>query len=604
MSHLTRGWLRYGVVVGLTLTTLLCSPYGTAQRPAEVDLQALPADVAQLADAPAFDLQTVGLDLRRAAQTTPILRQFQRELVRNRSNDTRQLSGHLAGLKLLSPADTALYRQAFAAAAQADKTRLDLALRQVRDKLLVPHVEAAYWLNPAVSSDSAALADWLRQNRTLPVALRVYARAQAAHPAATLPKPQCPPALRGDLDENGRALGTSPPALGADLEAHAAASSLAQAYFSGNTSAVQAMDAALVAAAPLASWIAGLQAWRSGNAAVAAAAFAKVAATTELAGADRAAAYFWRARAEQTLGNKAEALAAWRQAAAFPRSFYGQLAQARLGAKSAYRWTVPQLTRQGVAAIAATVNGKRGLALLEVGANVLAEQELRRVAPRPETAMALAALSQQAQMPMLSLQLGSRVKHSDGRLLDSALYPLPPWQATASTDAALVYAVMRHESGFDPATVSKAGARGLMQLMPDTARYIAPDLDLGKIADPDTNVTLGGRYLDYLATQSKIADNLVLQVAAYNGGPGALQRWHAASDATDDPLLFIETLPVRETRHYVQNVLASYWSYQARLGIRPTSLQQLAQGQWPKRAVPALSQSLKTTPKPLRLASN
>lgn len=599
MPHLTRGWLRYGVVVGLTLTTLLCSPYGTAQRPAEVDLQILPADVVALADAPAFDLQTVGLDLQRAAQGTPILRQFMRELVRSRTNDTVQLA---AGL--LSPADTALYRQAFYAAAKADKARLDAAMGQVRDKLLAPYVQAAYWLNPAVTLDTAALSAWLKQNRTLPVAEQLYARAQSAQPAllAKLPKPQCPPALHGDLDENGRMLGAlPPPAMAPDAHENLAAN-LAQAYFSGDTSAAQTLDAALVEAAPLAGWIAGLQAWRDGNNDAAAESFAKVADTASLAGADRAAAYFWLARAEQKRGDKPAAQAAWQKAAAFPRSFYGQLAQARLGAKSAYRWTVPQLTRQGVQAIAATPNGKRGLALLAVGANAFAEQELRRVAPRGETALALAALAQQAQLPMLSLQLGSRVKHPDGRLLDSALYPLPPWPVAQKTDTALVYAVMRHESGFDPATVSKAGARGLMQLMPETARAIAPELRGEKFAEPETNVALGSHYLDYLAAQPKIADNILLQVAAYNSGPGALQRWQAASDAQDDPLLFIETLPARETRHYVQNVLGSYWAYQARLGIRATSLQQLAQGQWPKRVAAASGPS--AAPKPLRLASN
>lgn len=601
MPHLTRGWLRYGVVLGLTLTTLLCSPYGTAQRPAEVDLQILPADVAVLADAPAFDLQTVGLDLRRAARTSPILQQFQRELIRSRTKDTLQL----AGLNLLSPADTALYRQAFAAAAKADKPRLDVALGQVRDKLLTPYVQAAYWLNPSVTVATPQLADWLKRNRTLPVATLIYARAQALQPAAALPKPQCPPALHGDLDENGRMLGALPAvtAVVPPTTPEAAAANLAQAYFSGDTSTAQAIDATQVEAAPLANWIAGLQAWRDGNLTAAAEAFAKVADTTSLAGADRAAAYFWLARTEQRMGDKAEMQAALRQAATFPRSFYGQLAQARLGTKSTYRWTVPQLTRQGVQAIAATPNGKRGLALLAVGATAFAEQELRRVTPRGETALALAALAQEAQLPMLSLQLGSRVKHPDGRLLDSALYPLPPWSVTPSTDTALVYAVMRHESGFDPATVSKAGARGLMQLMPDTARAIAPEIATAKLAEPETNVTLGSHYLDYLAAQPKIADNLLLQVAAYNSGPGALQRWQATSDANDDPLLFIETLPARETRHYVQNVLGSYWAYQARLGVRATSLQQLAQGQWPKR-VTATTPGQALTPKPLRLASN
>ncbi len=140
------------------------------------------------------------------------------------------------------------------------------------------------------------------------------------------------------------------------------------------------------------------------------------------------------------------------------------------------------------------------------------------------------------------------------------------WASEYNVDPLLVWAVMREESGFLPTTVSSAGARGLMQLMPATARWIAEDKlripyreDL--LFDPDYNIRLGTWYLRHLLDQFR--GDVAWAVAAYNGGPGNLRRWTAD---LRDPLDFPAALRSPETREYLTKVLHAWliyrWLYQ------------------------------------------
>jgi peptidoglycan lytic transglycosylase len=197
-------------------------------------------------------------------------------------------------------------------------------------------------------------------------------------------------------------------------------------------------------------------------------------------------------------------------------------------------------------------------------------------------------------MPALSLQLSAMLSEVDGRRHDHALYPVPRWQPAGgfTVDRALVFALIRQESEFLPEAQSTAGAVGLMQLMPATAQAMASRSGIklaraagrgasGGLTDPSVNLALGQEYLTELLSNEQVQGNLILLAAAYNSGPGAMLRWRARPEYQDDPLLFLESLPSRETRVFAQRVLANYWVYRLRLGQPTGDLDKLARGHWP-----------------------
>lgn len=124
-------------------------------------------------------------------------------------------------------------------------------------------------------------------------------------------------------------------------------------------------------------------------------------------------------------------------------------------------------------------------------------------------------------------------------------------------ETALIYAVMRQESLFDPYAVSVAKARGLMQLIDSTAQYVAKKegVNIRNIYDPETNITLGTAYLRHMLDQWK--GDLVRTLASYNAGPTRVRSWKEH----EDEYLFIETIPIGETRDYVKKVLYNYYVY-------------------------------------------
>jgi soluble lytic murein transglycosylase-like protein len=98
--------------------------------------------------------------------------------------------------------------------------------------------------------------------------------------------------------------------------------------------------------------------------------------------------------------------------------------------------------------------------------------------------------------------------------------------------------------------------------------------------DPSQNLKLGQQYLHYLARPDIAGDDLLRVLASYNAGPTALSRWKFTQ--TDDPLLFLETIPTEETRRFVTRTLIATWSYAARFGAEAPSLDALAAGGWPR----------------------
>ena len=134
-------------------------------------------------------------------------------------------------------------------------------------------------------------------------------------------------------------------------------------------------------------------------------------------------------------------------------------------------------------------------------------------------------LATQAGMADLAVRLDARL-YKKGGGFDGAAYPIPSWEPTGGfcVDRALIYALIRQESRFNPRAKSWAGARGLMQLMPRTARFVARTTRVHynnrhKLFQPEINLTLGQHYIEMLMKSAKINGGLFLMLAAWNGGP-------------------------------------------------------------------------------------
>lgn len=137
---------------------------------------------------------------------------------------------------------------------------------------------------------------------------------------------------------------------------------------------------------------------------------------------------------------------------------------------------------------------------------------------------------------------------------------LAEWAKTFNLNPLMMAALIRQESRFEEAIVSRSGALGLMQVMPSTGAWIAQQLGLRQyeLTDPADNLYLGAWYLDY--THRTYQDNSVLAVASYNGGPGNVAKW-LNQFGFSDPDTFIEQIPFPETRGYVKSVFGNHWNY-------------------------------------------
>jgi soluble lytic murein transglycosylase-like protein len=186
----------------------------------------------------------------------------------------------------------------------------------------------------------------------------------------------------------------------------------------------------------------------------------------------------------------------------------------------------------------------------------------------------------------LATQMVSSLEAQDGHRHDELGFPMPRLRPAGgfSIDPTVVYALARVESNFNTEAVSAAGARGLMQIMPATAQYLTGGslFEPGRLHDPAWNLDIGQRYVAYLAKYDGIDNDLLRVLASYNSGPGNVSRWSAYVHDQGDPLLFIEAIPITETRAFVQHALLYSWIYAARMHLPASSLDALAVGEFPR----------------------
>jgi soluble lytic murein transglycosylase len=200
---------------------------------------------------------------------------------------------------------------------------------------------------------------------------------------------------------------------------------------------------------------------------------------------------------------------------------------------------------------------------------------LRHIAWRSATAtewIKAARLARDAGRTEIAVYVSRRAA-LDGVMLRDLGYPTMVVDGKLPLDTALLHALVRQESAFDPGAHSRAGARGLMQLMPATAKKVARQLDLPEHStsrltdDPLHNLTLGSAYLDTIL--SRYNGSMVLALAAYNAGPQRVDRWLEEygdpRGSLDNAIDWIESIPFSETRNYVQRILETLPIYRWKL---------------------------------------
>jgi soluble lytic murein transglycosylase-like protein len=377
--------------------------------------------------------------------------------------------------------------------------------------------------------------------------------------------------------------------------------------------------------APTAGWIGGLAAWRLGKYQESADMFELCAISPYSSPWTISAASYWASRAHTRAGNVKKVSTWLRRAADHPRTFYGLIATRALGWDFDFNWDTPKFTQERKDLLLSLPEGYRAIALVEVGQYHLAEDELKRINPgsNEELQKALLAYASFAGLPSYSMRLASAFKHPSGDYYDAALYPMLPWrpQSGYKIDQALIHALIRQESKFNPRVESHSGATGLMQLMPATASFVTGSKKYRnaegqhKLKDPQTNLDIGQRYIESLLYQDVINFDLFSLAVAYNAGPGNLKRWKTNMTYIRDPLLFVESIPIAETRAFVEKVMANYWVYRIRLGQPTPSLDAVVEGDWARyvRMDNVKKASLQTSPdkkvplpvqKPLKIAEN
>lgn len=295
-------------------------------------------------------------------------------------------------------------------------------------------------------------------------------------------------------------------------------------------------------------------------------------------------ALYWRGRMLEELGDKTLASRTYHRLLkeAGDDPYYLQAARQRLALKPARLTTDSLLPPENSAS--PVVAKARELSFLRLWDEAAHEYwEIARVHPRELSLQqeACEALSRASQFDRC-ISLARRATRGPLKTAGqdgvpssfwTFLYPRAFWAwvdhyaGESRLDPYLVTAVIREESAFAPKALSRAGARGLMQLLPATAAQVAKENNLRRIPDLDTpapNIALGTRYLAKL--HEEFGGNLVLTLASYNAGPHVVRRWLDTLQPSQDPEIFIEEIPYPETRRYVKRVLGSYDRYRTLYG--------------------------------------
>ncbi len=540
---------------------------------------------------------------------------------------------------VLTPEEREAYRQLFAAIDAEQWSVVEALLLEHPDGLLTQIVRAEYYTHansPKVSPEQ--IAAWFAAGTDLPHAEQLarmgakrgltalpalpagqgFAR-QPYAPKRTQPRPVAdgtmPPetatliqaAIKADNPvEAHRLLAEIDPVLSTDARAEWRQRVAWSYYIENNDPA--ALELARTVAEGTGewvnegAWVEGLAAWRTGQCAQAGEAFARVASrasNVELA----AAGHYWAARAAVRCRQPGQAQQHLSAAARMDETLYGMLAADQLGIELPAHAPPAPFTRDDWSQLRQRGNVRVAAALIEIGRPALADEVLRheaKIGPSRQYA-ALSRLARELGLPSTQLFMAHNAPY--GSKSDPSLrFPLAYWQPVGGwkVDPALAFAHALQESNFRAAAVSPANARGLMQIMPTTAKDHSGRLSLGAsyedLNDPQVNLAYGQRHLAMLRDSPATGGVLPKIMAAYNAGLTPVARWNLEINDQGDPLLWMESIPYWETRGYVSIVMRNYWMYERAAGVQSPSRRALAQGRWPEFPRAASTRSARLEP--------
>jgi soluble lytic murein transglycosylase-like protein len=342
-------------------------------------------------------------------------------------------------------------------------------------------------------------------------------------------------------------------------------------------------------------WTMGLLSYKNGGYADSQKYFEKMLELEHLNTNRKIEAAFWAGRAAEANDDSRTARKHWRFGMSRPASFYGAMSAAMLGREPDYEFYETEISRDDIATLMKTRFGMNALALLQIGKRDLAEGQLKYLITEKASdglLHAVHALATSEELPRTALTVAPVIKERgileiDQNVILSAQFPLPQWEPRGgwNIDRALLFAIARQESRFKTNAKSHAGATGLLQLMPKTAKLTAKrskvKMNTLDLTNPSDSMFLGQQHvLDLFALES-VDNNIIKMLVSYNAGNGSLRRFERKF-GTNDPLLYIESFPASETRQYVKLVMSNLWLYRARLGQSMSNLNELASGRWPR----------------------
>lgn len=288
----------------------------------------------------------------------------------------------------------------------------------------------------------------------------------------------------------------------------------------------------------------------------------------------RSRAAYWAGRTAEARADIPGAKQWYGRGAQYFTAYYGQLAASRL---DDHHWPLPPDPKPS-AEETRRFNSREMVRatriLLEMGETEYLRAffiRLNEVAGSPGERALVGKLALEQGRNDLAVTIARRADR-DSVFLVGAGWPVPHIKVDSGPEKALVLALIRQESGFMADVQSPVGARGLMQLMPATAKQVAKAIKVAfnpsKLDDPDYNVRLGSTYLGDMI--DNFEGSYVMALAAYNAGPARVRRWVKEygdpRDPTVDAIDWIEMIPFTETRSYVQRVMESLSIYRRKLG--------------------------------------